>query len=75
MISSVRRPRSLSGTRHARNSCGYSPPTPMPRMNRPPVARSMSAVPLGHYCRGIQRQQQDGRADLDPFGNRGKTGE
>lgn len=44
----VRRPRRGDivdhGTWQARNSCGYSPPMPTPRVSLPPVARSRSAI-------------------------------
>ena len=46
------RPRSDIGTWQALNSCGYSPPTPMPSTTRPPVARSTSLTCLATMAAG-----------------------
>jgi len=41
--SSVRGPRSAGGTPQASNSAGFSPPTPTPSTNRPPLTLSSAA--------------------------------
>ena len=43
--SSDRAPRSPSAMLYAAKSAGRSPPTPTPRMNRPPLIRSIVAAP------------------------------
>ena len=60
MASSARRPLSPTGTPTALNSCGYSPPTPTPRMTRPPVARSKSAI-----CLATMHGGYSGRRRMD----------
>ena len=46
MPSVTRAPRSLWGTPQASNSFGFSPPTPTPKMSRPPQSASSVEVIL-----------------------------
>ena len=46
MPSVTRAPRSRCGTPHSSNSLGFSPPTPTPKMSRPPDSTSSVAVAL-----------------------------
>ncbi len=46
MPSVTRAPRSRWGTPHSSNSFGFSPPTPTPKISRPPDSASSVAVAL-----------------------------
>ena len=52
IASSVRAPRSRTGTPHASNSFGNSPPTPIPQMNRPSESRSSVVIDLASATGG-----------------------